>query len=582
MASPTNALSPLIVELLRSRGLGNNPLDPLQKAFANPVNRITGVFGGAGGAISEAQMGSAIPFDSDLTPYPATAQNVNIGPSTAGVGNVLPSARIAPPSPAVMPSASPQNGATGPFDAFLGDTGGYGNQSPYTPGKRPELLPITQQTYNYPDAPTAPSYLPMPQRNLAGEQKVVRGGMTKAGLLGLLLGGAQGAVAGAGGYQQGAEGALDAQYGNQAQGVQRQNQVLQQGYKDASGQYGDRLDAIKLQMAGDDKDNTLAEQINSHRMNEYTRDEGNRIKVYNSGLADRAKAAARQIAQQRADTGDDRAMSDFLLKSAMIDNYVTQATQRGEQIDNRFLVDMLGIGIRGQMAGIAQQNADSNTLRAKNQASHYKALEDIGRTRNGISQERVRFMNEHGGSAGSKPLTFSQKSAIEEELARSAMDIAKMRDPGKAPDKFKDAEGYNQWISEKGEREKTAQEYRGYLNDRAAAVGKVFDDKTGRYVLKNQPKATSAPVTLENASSGLLSGLGFSPRSMPTAEGRGQKPTINPAAQSGNREAVSRAATPKTSATSKPSPKPSPKPSRPPVGKNYKSSASGRTFEVVG
>jgi len=468
-----------LLPLLRRRGTNigvPRSLDPVELAIEGfgPGTQKK-LFNEGEGALDYARR--SMPILPDMPSFTAPQPFVNIGPS--------PRPQMPQEAQELMPSASPQNGATGPFDAFLGDAGGY------TPGKRPDLLPIQQKQYDYPDAPTMPNYAPMPERNLPGEQKVVRGGMTKAGLLGFLLGGAQGAVAGAGGYQQGAQKALDTQYGNQAQRVQAQNQMLQQGYKDATGQYGDKIDALKLQMAGDDKDNALAEQINSHRMNEYTRDEGNRIKVHNAGIVDRAKAEARKIAQQRADAGDMDTANRIMMGIALTDYRKEELANTGRELDIREVLGLMNIGLGQSRLDETIRNNDMVNTRT---VSHQKAMEGIGRTNSDLMRRRIAVMEmKQGAESGTKPLTYDQRRGIKERLAKAKLEIANTRDPGKAPDKFKDGEAYNQWLDEKAAREETAQLIRQLRNEEAQLIGEVYDPKTDSYVPMAPPRTTSDP-----------------------------------------------------------------------------------------
>lgn len=560
--------SPLIAKVLQRRGL----VSPVDAAFARPVNSI-GLYN-APGAMDIAANSAPVPLDvrTQFTPAPSIG-----GPSQRPIvlGEMQERDSYLQDGPQGLPQDA--QGAAGGFGGSVGLGGPMGGFGGYVPGKRPDLLPVEQKEYQFPTAPVAPSYAPIPERNLQGERRALGRGTGLAGAIGLLLGGAGGAVAGAGGYSQGAQEAFDNQFGQRAKQVQAQNQMLQQGYKDALGGYDAGMDALRLQMQGDDRDAALTERINADRMREYNQSEANNIRVYNAQVVDQAKAKAREIAKQRADAGDLDTANRILLASSMIDYRKEQADTANRALDVRELLGMMNIGLGYDRLAETTRNNDMVNSRT---VAHQKAMEGLGAERNAIGWMKKTAQSE---SESGKPLTDTQRAGIERELANAREKISQYRNVGKAPEKFKDPAGYQEWLERKDAGERAAQDWRDYLNTQAARVGKVYDEATGGYkpAPVSLPPRTKADPGWDATMRGIVGPklLDAPPkRSVLTAEGRGLRPSVNPAAQSGNREAMSRTATPA------PRPSPAPRPratSKPTAGTKIKTS-SGRSFTVLG
>jgi hypothetical protein len=180
-------------------------------------------------------------------------------------------------------------------------------------------------------------------------------------------------------------------------------------------------------------------------------------------------------------------------------------------------------------------------------------------------------------------MTPAQQRALEKNLATSNLEIEKIRaGAGKRPDPTKEPEEYRAWQAKRLAAEESAAELRGFYNDQAGLIGMKF---TGSKYVRETPKkslssSTAMPpiVIPENSRAMTHTVVGspmtsvftppasFAAPTSPTAKEQGfasrilpGKVTVNPAAQSGNRQQMSRAATPAPRATPRPSATPLPR-----------------------
>ena len=505
----------------------------------------TELYGNGAGAINIA---SRRPFLPDLGTMPPAPPALDFGLTTPQalqrVQEFAPPQIPSPPMP--------------PVDAQEGTGGLSGEIGEYVPLPPPTRRQIPIQFYDYPSAPQAPTYQAAPQRNTDAERKSLQRGTLLSGLVGLLAGGAPGALAAAGGYQGAGQKSFDNQYGQQVAQVDAQNALMGNTYKGQLGQYDAQLDAIRMRQAGDDKDAALIERQNADEERFYNQGESNRIKVYNAKVADRAKGEVRKILQQRANTGDVNAQTNLMGMLSIIEDRTQKAILAGEVLNHKKLMDELGYNLKTKMGEVAKQNADANTTRALNQTAHNNWLEQNGNLRAGFERDRVEIARMKGAGGGAKPaLTEPQRQDILEKLARADLDIAKIRSgAGKKPDLTKEPEAYGLWEARSEAAEKSAKALRDLRTEQAAMVGYRLENGAYKPFKTTGAPRTAADPGYDAAMRGTVKpySIPIPPNSSGRRELTGtvpppsrrltQNPVINPAAQSGNRAAMSKAATP--------------------------------------
>ena len=540
-----------------------NPVEVAAQEFqAGNAPIRTELYGNGAGAIDIA---SRRPFLPDLGMMPTAP--VNIGPSSRP--NMPPPAQEIVPG-LVSPGGAPSiPGVVAPGAGVSPGEINPGEIGEYVPLPPPTRRQIPIQSYDYPNAPQAPTYQAAPQRNTDAERKSLQRGTLLSGLVGLLAGGAPGALAAANSYQGAGQKSFDNQYGKITDAVGKSNDVLANTYKGQLGQYDAQLDAIRMRQAGDDKDAALIERQNTDEERFYNQGEANRIKVYNAKVADRAKGEVRKILQQRANTGDVVAATNLMGMESLINDRTQKAIQAGEVLDHKKLMDELGYDLKkkqfdwlmqhqGVLGEVAKQNADANTTRALNQSAHNSWLEQNGNLRTGFERDRVEIARMKGAGGGAKPtLTEPQRQDILEKLARADLDIAKIRSgAGKKPDVTKEPEAYGLWEARSEAAEKSAKALRDLRTEQAAMVGYRLENGTYKpFKTTGAPRTAADPgydatmrdtvkpysIPIPPNSSGRRELTGTVP---PPSRRLTQNPVINPAAQSGNRAAMSKSAIP--------------------------------------
>lgn len=157
-------------------------------------------------------------------------------------------------------------------------------QAPAFP--RPEPLDLPERTYDMPPVVTPPTIAPPPTRDIAKENnRAMQSALIPAGL-GLLLGGAPAAAAGAAGAftANKARSDQEAAVANQEYGIKRQNDMAQYGLNRQ--ETGDKANRITQQMRVDQGRDTLLTQAKRSEWEAWNKEQDRLAKARNSEAID--------------------------------------------------------------------------------------------------------------------------------------------------------------------------------------------------------------------------------------------------------------------------------------------------------
>lgn len=390
----------------------------------------------------------------------------------------------------------------------------------------------------------------MPGRNTEAERGRLNRGTLTAGLLGLVLGGGEGALRGATGYQGAAQKVLDADYQRRADAVKNRNAQGQALYADQYEAYKDdtrRVDALADNQRQENRD---AMNAFGADMRAWNTENATRMRLYNNGQVNALKAQALEIAQQRANAGDMTAGANYQKAIAQIEQMGAEADLKGAEFDRKTAQQVVDNAFKERQVTSGELNAKANLTRAQTDAGHKAWQQGHGNFMAGLAAERNRLAAQRGQK---QPVTRDQTLKIREELAKADATINTLRrGAGAEPDKKKKPEEYALWLERRNGAERAAQEVRGLLNEKAAMIGYRFDG--AGYVPAGAPDSAQVQAS-KQVGSAVTGFFNVPPVTLPPAPNapvnRGVQPTINPQAQSGNRVAPKPTATPKASTPTK-------------------------------
>jgi hypothetical protein len=442
--------------------------------------------------------------------------------------------------------------------------------------QRPAAPELRMGPYSFPAPPELPLMPDAPVRNVSAENRAQGKEALKAGILGLLLGGGEGATAAISGVRQGMQGRANQDMGErerqfqiQAQRAQREGLVLQRDYMNQLGQ-------VKALMDADDDFNRRQVDVWQGENTLYNNEE-------NRALKD-------EIAARSNELGLTKAQNTFLLGLAGLgprqDNaeanktrakfYGMDVESRGKDrlADNELAEDKFDFE-----KIVKNRQLDQTDKRIAISQAHESWMRTNAQIRNGIAQKRLEIAGVgKAGGTGGMSLSVAQQRALEKDLATANLEIEKVRNgAGLKPDPTKYPDEYKLWQSRRLAAEESAAELRRYYNDQASLIGMKFDGV--RYERESPKEAQKAgimlpPITLPDprqvTTQAMVSSsptslfappASFAPTS-PTAASQGfpsikmpSRVTVNPAAQSGNRT------NPPSKASRAPKTSPAPKPS---------------------
>jgi hypothetical protein len=342
--------------------------------------------------------------------------------------------------------------------------------------QRPMMPELRTGPYEFPDTPTMPTMPDAPIRNVSAENRAQGKEALKAGLIGLLLGGGEGAMAAVTGTRQGMQGRAnqdmserERQFMVQMQRAQREAQGLQQDYSNRVGQ-------VKAQMGADDDFNQRQLDLWKGENTLYNNEENRELKD--------------EIAARSNELGMTKAQNQFMLgllgmgpKTTIADaakmragGYVDDVKGRNKdrEADNNRADDKLDFD---KLVGMYKLGQGDQKIAMT--GAHQDWMQTNGTIKTGIQQERLKLAQATANAkATGQPLAFTpaQQRALEKNLAVANVEIEKVRNgAGQKPDPVKHPDDYKLWQSRRLAAEESAAALRGYYNDQAALIGMQFD-----------------------------------------------------------------------------------------------------------
>ena len=447
-------------------------------------------------------------------------------------------------------------------------------QAPAFP--RPEPLDLPERTYDMPPVVTPPTIAQAPTRDIAKENnRAMQSALIPAGL-GLLLGGAPAAAAGAAGAftANKARSDQEAAVANQEYGIKRQNDMAQYGMNRQ--ETGDKTNRITQQMRQDQSRDILLTQAKRSEWEAWNKEQDRLAKARNSEAIDSTKvvpsllthrAKTAELMSTQPEDAQRRVAGDFNEIAASLGRpdlgfsipakgpvFAMQPkdVNRGA-LSNNLNAKTAQVPV---LAGntVAKTKAEIDNLKADNDRENRKAQFDqwyktrqvnISQGRLNMAQEKQTIEKEAGSvktweDAQGKIADYMSKAA---RLTEPDVDTIMNTVTPPTPDAIA-AAGY----------------YKQAAEGLKAKFGKVAKPSTASAPRTSQysiPSGGTAPVTLPPipvkgqpvratvpTPSPTAASLGFPSIKMPS------KVTVNPAAQSGNR------------ATPRPTPRPTPAPKK--------------------
>lgn len=386
-----------------------------------------------------------------------------------------------------MALADPYGGAP----SYMGEVEGAAVPPPLGTA-RPAMPQFAPRDYRFPDPVALPQLASAPVRDVAREGKFTRKAGMQAGLVGLLLGGAPGALAAAQGALGGAQQESDRLAAGERQLWQDTTQGALQDYGLRRQAYGDAMEQVGQQMRSDLAGDRLANQ------------------QYATNLSDWAK-------EQERDYKTERDANTNALKQAGLD--VTALRNQ-----NQALIGLLNAGTRGKMADIAENSLGLRILDTF--ADNDRADSGLG-----LRKEALKLRREHDAwmkasadrrmqiqnqmlqirqdAARNKALggaTPAQKASVLKQLTLSPLVIKAMREEVGNPPDPSQKEAYALWLERKKDAEESAQAMRRGFNELASTIGYQWDGRGYTPVMQTAPPPPPARGMTPQEGVDMLSG----------------------------------------------------------------------------